>query len=651
MKLKGINPIEQHVEKVVIVIAVLVLLAVIAQQFLTNPNEVKIGSESVSPAQAYEPVKKAASVLKGKLESQAPALPDGFDAAGKDVKGEFEKLVKGGIAPRPRIGALGPAVALGATNIKASDALFAEVVLPPPSPAVAASFWATISADETAAYPELAALLPKEQPFDHPFVSVESSIDIKAFVESLLSDPDTSGPLEAIPQGWWREGIEAVAVEAEREQMNSDGSWSKGVVLPAMIGRHLFVVGWNESVKTTADMQTQIREARERSAEILRPSFYKTLGSQDWVPPSAAATRAKAGADPGVVAAKQAELEKVRADLKTKRDELEKLPKDGPKNSEPPKTAPPPTNRPPSGTATPTTKPEPAVNVSAERNRLNRQITGLENRERLLSEEIAKLNPQGAPDPAAAAAAPAVTSLLSQESVKFWVHDATAQPGERYRYRLRVGVNNPLFGRGMNLKEEQRKLADSSMIKSPWSEWSSPVDVDRAEYFFVTSATPDNDLGAARASVELYKFYFGHYRKQTAGMNIGDPLSGNINLPKTLSMASAGSAAAPSPSGSGSPGDLTPAQQAAQQSGQSGTQPAPAEAAPTPGFTVPDSIRVTLDGVILLDVAQVPNASGNPSFVAVLRDINGNVVVRSPEKDRDSPLYKRVEASAKSAGG
>lgn len=638
MKLKGINPIEQHVEKVVIVLAMLVLLAVIAQQFLTSPNDVKIGSDTVPPAQAYEPVKKAAQVLKGKLESQEPPLPPDFGAAGKDMKSEFDKLVKGGIAPRPVIGALGPAVALGATSVKVTDALFAEVVLPQPTPAVAASFWSTISADETTAYPELAALLPKEQPFDHPFVSVESSIDIKAFVDSLLTDPDGGGALEAMPQGWWREGIEAVVVEVEREQQKSDGSWEKGVVLPAMLGRHLFVVGWNENVKSTGDMQSQLINARQQASEILRPAFYKTLGTQEWVPPSAAATRAKAGVDPGVLIAKQAELEKVRADLKTKRDELEKLPKDEPKKPEPPKTPEPraPGNQPP-----PAPKPAPAapaVNTAAERGRLTRQITGLETRERLLTEEIAKINPQAAADPAAAgaaaAAAPAVTSLLSQDSVKFWVHDATAQPGERYRYRLRVGVNNPLFGRQALLQQPQQNLAAASIIKSPWSDWSNTVEVDRAEYFFVTSATPDNDLGAARASVELYKFYFGHYRKQTAGMNIGDPLSGNINLPKNL--AGAPAAAAPAaPSSPSQPGDPT--------------QPAPA-AGPAP-FVSPDNIRVTLDGVILLDISPVPNAGGTPTFVAVLRDINGNVIVRSPEKDRESPLYKRVDASAKSAGG
>jgi len=636
MKLKGINPIEQHVEKVVVVLAGLVLLAVIAQQFLTNPNEVKVGSATVPPAMAYDPVKKAAAALKAQLESANPTLPEGMDAAGKDMKTEFDKLVKGGIAPRPRIGSLGPAVALGATSVQATDALFAEVVLPQPSPAIAASFWSTISVDETTAHPELAALLPKEQPFDHPFVSIESSIDIKAFVESLLTDPDGGGPLEAMPQGWWREGIEAVVVDIEREKMKSDGSWDKAVALPAMLGRQLFVIGWNESVKTTGDMQTQLANARQQASEILRPSFYKTLGTQQWVPPSAAATRAKAGVDPGVLAAKQAELEKVRADLKTKRDELDKLPKEEPKKPEAPKTPTPPGTRPPAPPA-PAPKPEPVVNNTAERNRLTRQITGLETRERLLTEEITKLNPQGAADPAApAGAAPVVTSLLSQDSVNFWVHDATAQPGERYRYRLRIGVNNPLFGRAVLLKEEQRKFADASIIKSPWSEWSNTVDVDRAEYFFVTSATPDNDLGAARASVELFKFYFGHYRKQTAGMNIGDPLSGNINLPKNLAGAPA-APAVPDPANPAAPGDPNP--------------PAAAAAAVPAPFVAPDNIRVTLDGVILLDISPVPNAGGTPTFVAVLRDINGNVIVRSPEKDRESALYKRVDASAKSAGG
>lgn len=642
MKLKGINPIEQHVEKIVVVLAGIILLAVIAQQFLTNPNEVKIGSDTVSASRAYEPVKRAATTLKAKLDAPSPELPADFQAAGKDMKSEFEKLIKGSIAPRRSLPALGPAVALGATNVKVTDALFAEVTMPQPAPAVAAAFWSTVSPDETAAYPELAALLPKEQPFDHPFVSVESTIDIKALVESLQSDPDGAGPLEAMPQGWWREGIEAITVEAEREQMNSDGSWGKGVVLPAMLGRHLFVVGWNESVKTNGDMQSELRSAREQASEILRPAFYKTLGAQDWVPPSAAATRTKSSADPGVLAAKQAELEKVRADLKTRREELEKIPKEEPKKPEAPKPPEKPApGRAPAAPAPKTAPTTPPVNNTAERTRLTNIVNRLESRERLLAEEVAKLAPPAAGDAAPAGAAPApVTSLLSQDAVTFWMHDATAQPGERYRYRLRLGVNNPLFGRGMNLKEEQQSLAANSIIKSPWSEWSNPVDVDRAEYFFVTSATPDNDLGSARASVELYKFYFGHYRKQTTGMNIGDPLSGNINLPKNLAGAPAAPSTTSAPSSPSTPS--TPATPG------STVEPAPVAAAP---FVAPDSIRVTLDGVILLDIAPMPNASGAPGFVAVLRDINGQVIIRNPEKDRDSPLYKRIEASAKSAGG
>ncbi|MFO0861205.1 MAG: hypothetical protein U0570_11655 [Phycisphaerales bacterium] len=636
MKLKGINPIEQHVEKIVVILVGLVLLGVIAQQFLTSPNEVKVGSDTVPPGQAYGPVKRAADVLKAKLETQSPTLPEGFDKAGKDMQAEFKKFVAGGVSPRPAIAPLGPAVALGATSVKMSDALFAEVVVPQPSQAVAASFWATISPEEVAAYPELAAILPKEQPFDHPFVSVESSIDVKAFVESLTNDPDGSGPLEAMPQGWWREGIEAINVEAEREQRNSDGSWGKGVVLPAMLGRHLFIVGWNDSVKSTGDMQSQIVNARQQSGEILRPAFYKTLGNQEWVAPSAAASRAKAGFDPAQLAAKQAELEKVRTELAAKKDELAKLPKDEPKKPEPPKPADKNAPKPPTTPPAPTPPPaKPETNVNAERNRLNNAIRGLENRERLLADEVARLNPQGTEATPAGTQPATVASFLSQDNVKFWIHDATAQPGETYRYRVRIGVNNPLFGRAALLQPPQQNLATNSVIKSPWSDWSNSVDVDRSEYFFVTAATPDSDMGAARASVELFKFYFGHYRKQTAGMNIGDPLSGTINLPKNLAAAPAAPANPANPAAPGNP---------------AGTA-APADAPPAPSFTVPDNIRVTLDGVILLDIAPVPNATGAPAFIAVLRDINGNVILRSPDRDRESPLYKRVDASARSAGG
>lgn len=645
MKLKGINPLEQHVEKIVVVAVGAVLLGVIAQQFLTQPNEIKVGNETLSPGRAYEPVKKAAQVLKGQLDSTNPPLEPGFEASGKDMHKEFTRLTSAGIAPRPRIAPLGPSVVLGGSQIKASDAPFAEITLPTPTPAVAASFWATISSDEVAEHPELAALLPEAQPFDRAFVSIESSFDVKALIESLLADPDSGGPIEPMPQGWWRDGIEAVVVEAEREKLNSDGAWASPTTLPGMLGRPLFVMAWNESVKTTSDMPIQLKLARDQSAQILRPTFYRTLGGQEWSPPSILAARAAANIDPNVIEAKKAELAKVQADLAAKKDELSKLPApEQPKKPDPVKPADKPAAPAPRAPESPREPAKPAApvpNTGAMRTRLNNEIRSLENRERNLSAEVGRFTPQGA---IAGAAADTAASFLSQDSVRFWVHDATAAPGEKYRYRVRLGINNPLFGRGMLLKEDQRKLAENSILKSPWSEWSAPVDVDRAEYFFVTSATPDNETsGAARASVELFKFYFGHYRKQTAGMNIGDPLSGEIILGKLAVAPSAPQAPAVPAAPGGAPG-----------APGIGNAPAPGAApeAPVAGlpFTVPERIRVTLDGVMLLDISSIPVVTGDkPGFVAVLRDIDGNIILRNPENDRDSALYKRMEASAAAA--
>ncbi|MFN9970643.1 MAG: hypothetical protein ACK58T_12155, partial [Phycisphaerae bacterium] len=68
MKLKGINPIEQHLEKAVVGVTGLVFLGVIAQQFLTQPNQVTVGNATLPPERAFEPVKQAADTLKGRLE-------------------------------------------------------------------------------------------------------------------------------------------------------------------------------------------------------------------------------------------------------------------------------------------------------------------------------------------------------------------------------------------------------------------------------------------------------------------------------------------------------------------------------------------------------------------------------------------------------
>ena len=394
-------------------------------------------------------------------------------------------------------------------------------------------------------------------------------------------------------------------------------------------------------MKSTGDMQTFVVQAKERWTEILRPAFYKTLGSRTWEPPSKMAALTAAKIDVNELAQKQTKLDAEKKKLEEKKAELAKLPAPPSKEAPAPREPAQPTrpgDRPnqPTPPQTPKETKE-APNITSQRNRLNTEIKAIEKEIATLEADVTKLSAVQGGDTASATGA----SLLASDEVRFWVHDCTAQPGEKYRYRLRVGVNNPLFGRGALLKDEQKPAAEASIVRGPWSEWSSQVEVDRSEYFFVTSVTPRSELGEARASVELFKFYLGYYRKQTAGMNIGDPLVRALPLTHALAATLAVNPQQPAapavPAAQPPTGRENPPQQPVTP---------PEAAAPAIDFVIPDRIRVATS-VLLLDVAQVPGNAGAAVFAAILRDANGSIVIKTAENERDSALYKRLELSFK----
>jgi hypothetical protein len=75
MKLKGVNPIAQHIEKVVLGLTVLIFLAVISMQFVTSPNNVKAGSRDVAPDQIYNELASTANALQSQISDTSPSLP------------------------------------------------------------------------------------------------------------------------------------------------------------------------------------------------------------------------------------------------------------------------------------------------------------------------------------------------------------------------------------------------------------------------------------------------------------------------------------------------------------------------------------------------------------------------------------------------
>lgn len=663
MKLKGINPFEQYVDKAVVGVIGTAALGVLAWQFVSQPK-ITIGNKTVTLDRAYEPVKDEADALIAKVTSPNPKLPD---AKPISLLSDFTAKLSGSAAPRREIAAMGANIVFGGGDAGAGvsgDAAIAALSIPAPGAAQAAAYAGSIDPLEIINAPEIkTTLLPEsKQPYDLFSVSIEANFDGVELEKALRADPDgEAGPARAVPLGWWRGVTEIVAVEVERQQQRDDGTWTDAVLIGSMPGR-FDAQAQAAKVKSAGDAPAWVELARSRQNDILRPDFY-TLIAGSWQPPSEAGF-GKTPTDQ--LDAKQKKLNGVLEQIEAMRKRMAAA---GNRASQQANTGESAHGAGQTGKGggqvdprlqdrggsnqrqTKPTQPSPIekklAQLEADRDRLAAEIEELRQR-------IEK--PAGQPNPNEKA-----LTLLENPKVKMWAHDVRVEPGATYRYRLRVAINSPFFGREASLTAEQRSLAKDRVMHGAWSEWTAPVSVDSKKYFFVTAAN-DRDASSLdrtavsfsdRATVEIYEFYYGYFRKGTAGsLQPGDPLIATAKLPADLQTFDETKLAA------GAPRDQP----------QDIDQPRGHGAAPVdprlaqPGQQDPSAIesaavkltaqtREVTANAVLLDVAAGPQKSGiggaRTTTRAYLRDGAGKIVVMSPDQVEGDAIYQRVAASAK----
>lgn len=166
-KNREINPLEQHFEKLVLGAVCLVLLAVVAMQFLTQPNAVRVGgSDPVPPDQVFDAVKREADNLVARMRSVDPELPE---IPEQDVATRFEEVRGLAVADQIELSAIGGKVAIGVfegQDAGAFDAAttYAMPSLPVPAAIAAQTYRATVDPFVWASNEELRSYLPAEQP-------------------------------------------------------------------------------------------------------------------------------------------------------------------------------------------------------------------------------------------------------------------------------------------------------------------------------------------------------------------------------------------------------------------------------------------------------------------------------------------------------
>jgi hypothetical protein len=620
MKLKGVNPLEQHIEKIVVVLVAAIFLIVLAAQFLREPNQVRIGNHPpVPPGDAFHRVKDRAETLRERMRTTNVELPE---VPSLNIAEQFLAERELPVAPPTTIAALGlpPRIDLvGETPSVSTGESVVAMKVPAPKQPVAWQYRGTVDPFEVKAEPRLAEFLPAQQPFDMAAVTVEARFDGQALRSQLMAGgADGTRPM---PAAWWREGVQIVTLSLEREELTDGGEWSGLTVITSMPGR-VDLMPDIRRVRSPQDLSEIASDARTMAEDILRPTFVRLVAGPAWEPPADAA-RAQPLAGNPEIDRRVREREGVQRQIEEAKEQLAAL---GGGDGEPG-----PGGRPgPRGAQEPPRQPDHA----RRQQELQRRISGLELRLANIDEQLQRLGwapPRNEVEAPVAAARPE-RSLLENPSVRMWVHDLSAQPGRTYRYRMIAGINNPAFGRQAALGPDQQELAARPVLLSTPSEWSAPVQVLDDTYFFVRTAHEASQLGQQthappRAGIDVFQFFYGYHRLARVQLEPGDVVTAQVTLPDSSRLLIFDVDAAPDGDGGAEPGDPNEQRINATQ------------------WTAP--VVASID-CFLLDVAGIPGSgAGSARTVAYLRGENGGLMARFPDVDSRNEVYQRVLRSAR----
>jgi len=636
MKIKGLDFLEKHVEKIVLAGTVVLLAGFGVMQFLGHPNAVEVGGKITQPADVDKILTQKAQALDAQIHSTRPIELPEIDTIA-DVFHQKRNLAT--TAARNNV-PFGPRYFIDLEEgevIATADVRFAEPKLPPlPEPLSHADVY---NLDKSALedLPEMAEKFPDEEPADIRAVSIETTLTTADLIKALKSgDPDKG--IRPVPQSWYDKSLYIVDVIVEREELDANGKWSDPVVLDPVPGRPTLrnlLQPSEDSPQLTLD---SLLEQRNLLAEnIERPPFYIVRTNQ-WVPPAKAA---EAGEYTEKVV--DTPLSRLERDLQRKYQRRKELNAENERIDQEIKDL------------------QDRAKDSELSDAVKRQIEGKNRRKQDNEKKIAKIdediqalvdkakqidenwvNPfdergtggrtgeggrttgggsgtQPGEEPLipggrrSSSSAKEQPTLLELDSVTLWAHDITVKPGGVYRYRVSYEIFNPFSGKATRLSREQQHLADSFVIESSPSDWSDPVTVPQDIYYFIVAANPaQQGTPVARVSAEMYRYYDGYWRKADASLEPGDELAKSISVKRL-----------PEETTASGPGGRNP-----------GRKPK--------DKTLPTSRLVMELPVTLLDVLERPvkrvSELGTPirDYEAILTNETGQIVVRIPYKEVDN---------------
>ena len=113
-----------------------------------------------------------------------------------------------------------------------------------------------------------------------------------------------------------------------------------------------------------------------------------------------------------------------------------------------------------------------------------------------------------------------------EKPLLFWAFDDTVQPGGTYQYRIRLGVFNPVAGTNQ-LADQDAAKKNQAILWSEFSDVTKPVEVRPRMYFFAK----EMQEAKKSATVEVARYCLGYWRSEDFEVKPGEVI-GRETKPK-----------------------------------------------------------------------------------------------------------------------
>jgi len=505
-----VNPIERHVEKVVVAISATALLGAAALFLISSPNKLELGDTVVTPSNIDVAVADHAEEIRATLRNHQPTSVVPQPLADEFIEATKQTPPSVFVAAAP----IGPTVPLIDPPItKVADFTLVKVIQPARPEVTSGRSTAIFETD------------PLYRPLD--WATVSAVFDRKA--QSELQK-HTYGAANGV--------VYTTSPEIQRRAQRGDGTWSDDdwtsiasapAEAPLPIPTLVVIDGPNGptiSLEQKKRLERVLFELTNTEAQRnrLRPFFYELVNGDAWsfpiltslidvlkqddevlYPDKAPSANPEdlyglldAGSDVGATSKELTPTQQVAADMQRAKEMLARAKKD--KSKFDARAA---------GNLFFDIKGNAAANSSlrSEAKKLEAEaeelVTQLQRMEMVRGGKPAS----GSPSAATGDKAP-VRQLLPTQQV--WAHDAaegSIEGGKTYQYQIRFRIYNLFAGEAG--KFENPDDAKRILVASEWSPPSEPVSIEPWQAFFVTA----DDEAKKQVGCEFFRWFYGAWVK------------------------------------------------------------------------------------------------------------------------------------------